>query len=169
MFGGFEGSGATSSIQIYDETTGVWRLATETTPIALQQHDAITLSDGRILVGGGLSNDRWWFFDTTTNIFTETTSAPASYNRTYQTCQSALDSGLVYLGGGVSTGNTDDTFIFNPTTEVWSLGATLLPKNVSSFSTNAVFIIKGAAGNLYLFDAGSAGGANAPWVSGDTL
>jgi len=172
IFGGYEGSGSTSTIQVYNELTGAWSLSAATTPIAMRHGVAVTLPDGRILVGGG-TTVRYWFFDPTDNSFTETTSIDTADNRKRANCAVVLSDGRVYIGGGQDATNTDqdDTYIFDPSAETWTDGAALLPIVTSDAGTAGEKVIIGPDGNLYLFRGDGLNSSEPvyPWVSGDTL
>ena len=172
VFGGFEGViPGTTHIQVFNETTYAWSLSPHSLPIKLYEHSAVAMRDGRVLVGGGINvgdNLRWWFFEPTTGVFTETTSMGASDHRTNHQIQVQLDTGELYFGGGILSGSTNLTMKFNPTTEVWTTGAINLP--VSCALNSAAYRgLLGPDGNIYLFRTDNLTGSFLPWQSRDTV
>lgn len=155
IFGGFEGSGPTSHIQVLNETSGSWTLAAATLPIPLWRHTSVTLNDGRILIGGGKTtsalNHRYWFFDTSLATFTETTSIDAADDREYRMVEAVLPNGEVYLGGGLlAATQIDQTMVFNVDSETWRAGDVSLP--VSAAKSFFVYRgIMGSNGDLHIF------------------
>ena len=172
VFGGFEGvATGTAHIQVFDETAYTWTLSASTLPINLYEHSAVTMRDGRILVGGGTStgdNLRWWFFEPTTGVFTETTSIGASDHRLNHQIQVQLATDEVYFGGGTSAGSSTLTMKFNPTTEVWATGAVNLPVACAIDSADYRGFL-GPDGNIYLFRTDALAGSLLPWQSRDTV
>lgn len=115
---------ATSTVELYDPTTGQWsRLASMTT--ARCRHSATLLSDGRILVAGGRNGATFHssteFFHVAANKWNAgpTMGIARHYHRAIR-----VASNQVYILGGGSDASTalDSTEIFNPSDDTLTAG-----------------------------------------------
>ena len=109
------------NVESYDVATSSWVTLTEVVPLGLRFVVAVTLSDGRVLVGGGqtypaVTNYRYWFYEPTTGVFTETTSVPSALYIPNITDVLQLANGKVFMSGG----RILPAVLFDPATESWS-------------------------------------------------
>ena len=109
------------NVESYDVATSSWVTLTQVIPLGLRYVVAVTLSDGRVLVGGGdtygpAENYRYWFYAPATEIFTETTSVPSALYL-HNICNVLqLENGKVFMAGDRVT----TAVLFDPATESWS-------------------------------------------------
>ena len=134
----FGGTNQSTTIRVFDETTYQWTTSATAFPNACCGHVVCSLGDGRILVGGGQNSYpvasggqvyEYYFFDTTTHLLTQTTSIPTDMWKAYPGVVGLLTDGTVYVGGGGSnyTSATTYTSVFDPVTETWDTGCSVLP------------------------------------------
>ncbi len=131
VFGGQSGGSAdgipiqTDVIEIYDPATGVWSVAGHL-QIPREHQTASLLSDGRVLIAGGLSGvsavASAEIFDPTTDSCTLV--APMQQARYEQQATSLLDGRVMIKGGRI--GWWDGTFfaeseIYDPTSNTWTV------------------------------------------------
>lgn len=109
------------TVDAYDTATRTWSTLTTPIPIGLRHVVAVTLSDGRVLVGGGdtysvTKNYRYWFYEPSTQVFTEANSVspPLYLHSIVDVCQ--LGNGLVFMCGD----RVDKAVLFDPDGEYWS-------------------------------------------------
>jgi len=127
---------ALASVEIYDPRTGKWR---ETAPMATarKNHAAVTLQDGRVLVGGGSSGpfnanrqlDSAEVFNPQTEKWTAV--APLREARWGPTTTLLRSGDVLVTGGAVAPfGARSSAEIFNPEKETWSdAGRLKQPRN----------------------------------------
>lgn len=126
---------STPTAELYDPAAGAWNPAGEL-PSPVIDHNAILLSDGRVLVTGGCTNflvctsfgdavagedgeTSATIYDRGTNSWTRTNDM----NRPRVAHGSLLlSNGDVLVFGGVTSGFPEATEIYHPATEEWSFG-----------------------------------------------
>ncbi len=115
----------TDVIEIYDPSTGTWTVVGHM-QIPREHQSASLLTDGRVLIAGGLSGDSpvasAEIFDPTTN--TSTLVAPMQQARYEQQAASLLDGRVIVTGGRI--GGWDGTFfneseIYDPVANTWTV------------------------------------------------
>jgi N-acetylneuraminic acid mutarotase len=127
----FTGGYAHSLAQLYDPATNTWTLAAP--PPALRfSAQSVLLTDGRVLVAGGLVSPAGPLpFLTSAEIYDPSTNAwsPAgeiSANGYQSAALSALATGQAIAAGGGEDGRpTSSTELFEPSTRTWSTTASL--------------------------------------------
>jgi N-acetylneuraminic acid mutarotase len=119
-----------SSAEIFDPVTGVWSSAGSMSQ-ALQDHRAITLQDGRVLVTGGsgpgVARNKAELYDPATNSWSY--AANMHFNHELHT-MTLLNDGRVLVVGGteatIGSGHEGIVEIYDPSTNVWSMAANTL-------------------------------------------
>ena len=108
----------------YDTSTRIWSFIGDIMPLGLWYVDAVGLADGRVLMGGGetysgVPNYRYWFYNPSTLVFTETTQVPTAlylHNFRHNIGILQLENGKVFMAGDRQT----YAVLFDPVTESWS-------------------------------------------------
>jgi hypothetical protein len=119
-----------AAAELYDPGTNVWLPATSMRSRRMD-HTATRLADGRVLVAGGLGselNDRAEMYDPRADRWSDAGALPA---RTAHHAATLLPSRRVLLTGGIGAPGDSvtgpralaTTQVFDPTSDVWSLGA----------------------------------------------
>ncbi len=106
--------------QIFDPATNVWSKGATTLGI-MPFPTVVALSDGRVLVTGGMGTSKIAkIFDPSLNKWTSTGSMKVGR---YQHTATLLQDGRVLVAGGASGSNATSAEIFSPSTGTWTLTA----------------------------------------------
>ena len=109
-----------ATAEIFDLAVGDWVLAAEL-PMARENHRAVLLRDGRVLITGGRGSNSYptssSIFDAVTGTWFRGTSM--SYGRSSHTA-TVLGDGRVLVTGGRVAVYLDAAEIFDPATDTWS-------------------------------------------------
>src|SRR5256885_5756715 len=118
LTGGDQGTGfpVSKSAEIYDPATGQFTQVAHVMTIPRDKHTATLLQDGRVLIVGGKNAD---LFDPTTQTFTATTNSPS--NRSSHAAEMLPDGSVLITGGYVGPSPASDAWIFNPSTNAFTL------------------------------------------------
>ncbi|MBI3551398.1 MAG: fibronectin type III domain-containing protein [Elusimicrobia bacterium] len=119
-------TGATKTAEIYYPDRRVWIPANPMTT-ERDQHTAVLLGDGRVIVAGGYANGKYLdsieLYNPITGIWTR--GAHMSVARSHHTAN-LLQDGRVLVTLGISTVGVLNTFeIYNPDTDAWTAPATV--------------------------------------------
>jgi hypothetical protein len=130
------GSSNLTTTEIYDPATNTWTYGP-----AFQgrnEHSQTTLTDGRVLVAGGINNSApiatAQIFDPATNTWSDTGSLETA--RSEHLAVLLQDGRVLVVGGKSSTGTSlDSAEIFDPTTGAWTAAGTMNTGRVNHTAT----------------------------------
>jgi N-acetylneuraminic acid mutarotase len=111
-----------ASAELYDPVTETWSLTTSNMAYTRYSHTATLLTDGRVLVTGGIANSGGnssaEIYNPSTGLWSNTGSM--NYWRYYHKAV-LLPNGKVLVAGGENSTTSATTEIYDPTTEMWTL------------------------------------------------
>ncbi len=113
---------ARATAELFDPTTNTWSY-TGTMATSRRNHFMVRLSDGRVLIGGGLSANNSALtsaeiYDPTTETFTPTSNAPSGR---YDATAALLPNGQVIVFGGYGNNSTlRSALVYDVSSDSWS-------------------------------------------------
>jgi hypothetical protein len=160
--GGYNGSQtnttALSSCEIYDPATGIWSIGPSMLSVRLN-FDAIRLSNGNVLVAGGLQRATdplstiasCELYNSATGVWASTGSLS---NTRWSLTLTVLQSGKVLAVGGKNGPNStplSSCEIYDPATGIWSIGPSMsvgrYGHSSTLLTTGKVLVVGGAYGS----------------------
>jgi len=151
--GGIGGGILSNTAELYNPATGTWRYTFHSMSATRSAHTSTRLSDGRVLIVGGLGSAAGSaeIFDPATETFTPT--PPMNSVHIKHAAVLLSDGRVLVIGGGDVDGYTilATTEIYNPASNAWTLAA---PLPVPARRHDAVLLADGtvlsAGGSGYL-------------------
>jgi hypothetical protein len=129
LTGGVQGTGATLKVlaeaELYDPSNGSFLPTLGSMATARQSHTASLLTDGKVLVTGGMDNNAGHavataeLFDPTTQLFTATKGSMETA-RAFQTATVLKDGTVLVTGGDSGTGPLATAEVYDPTAGTFS-------------------------------------------------
>lgn len=140
-----------SSAELYDPTTKLWTSA-GAMATARSGHTATVLSNGKVLVAGGVNTVGWTasveLYDFATNTWTTGSPLPATRSNH---AAALLPNGKVLVMGGYDSSDNLHTgaLLYDPSTATWATGGTMVEsrsQHVASLLPNGKVLVVGGTG-----------------------
>jgi N-acetylneuraminic acid mutarotase len=122
--GGFDGSNILNTTELYDPSTGVWTMTGSMNNDRVA-HTASVLTNGKVLVTGGVNSNYFDYSLNTTELYDPSTgmwtlTGSMNYARYYHTA-SVLMNGKVLVTGGNFGNYSNSSELYDPSTGMWTL------------------------------------------------
>ncbi|MFA6029572.1 MAG: kelch repeat-containing protein [Elusimicrobiota bacterium] len=118
-----------ASAEIYSPATGLWAPAPAMAE-SRSLHAAILMSDGRVLVTGGVASNGADVFYRGSEVYTPVTDswssvAPMPSLRSHHTINHLLDGRILVVGGWMQGGDAGGAIVYSPTNDQWAPTGTM--------------------------------------------